>query len=239
MQKTCIVVPCFNEEKRLDISAFVKFLEEKPLDFIFVNDGSKDATRKILLDLQSKFPQNVFILNLKKNIGKAEAVRSGFLKAISDDCYSVIGYIDADLATPLEELHYLLNHLTGDFEIVIGSRVKRLGVNIKRNITRHYLGRVFATYSSYILKIKVYDSQCGAKLFHNQIANEIFIKPFSSKWLFDLEILYRFKIMKQDNFNKNILEVPLRKWEEKPNSKMKAIDFMKAPLDVFRIKNEN
>lgn len=239
MQKICIVIPCYNEEERLNISDFIKFPEFKKYNYLFVNDGSTDATQSKLLELQSKFPDHIAILHLKSNVGKAEAIRAGFLNALNLNKYSVLGYLDADLATPLEEIPYLLKHLTEDFEIILGSRVKRLGVIINRNLSRHYLGRIFATYSSFILKIKVYDSQCGAKFFQKQIAEEIFKEPFSSKWLFDLELLYRFKIIKKENFNFSVLEVPLRKWEEKQNSKMKVLDFLKAPFDIFKIKFYN
>jgi glycosyltransferase involved in cell wall biosynthesis len=239
MQKTCVIIPCYNEEKRLDTASFLKFIEFNSYDFLFVNDGSTDATHEILLELQNKIPENISILKLKQNKGKAEAVRRGFLTAIENKEYTVIGYMDADLATPLEEIPYLLNQLTGDYEVVMGARVKRLGTSIQRNLSRHYLGRIFATFSSFFLKIKVYDSQCGAKFFKSATAKILFAKPFSSKWLFDLELIYRFKKIKQDDFNNHIIEIPLRKWEEKHSSKMKPLDFIKAPLDVFKIKSKN
>jgi dolichyl-phosphate beta-glucosyltransferase len=238
MQKTCIIIPCYNEELRLDIPVFVKFLKQNPYNFIFVNDGSTDATESTLLALKNDMPRKVGILNLKENMGKAEAVRRGCLKALETKSFNIVGYIDADLATPLEEIPYLLNHITGNCEIVIGSRVKRLGTSINRNFYRHYLGRIFATFSSLYLKINVYDSQCGAKFFKEKTANEIFRLPFATKWLFDLEILYRFKTIKQENFSKHILEIPLRKWEEKHNSKIKVQDFLKAPMEIIKIKQK-
>tara|TARA_R100000935_G_scaffold16940_4_gene33447 strand:+ start:8881 stop:9600 length:720 start_codon:yes stop_codon:yes gene_type:complete len=239
MQKTCVIIPSYNEEKRLDITAFGEFIEQNPYHFLFVNDGSIDATQKILLELQQKFPIKVSFIKLEQNKGKAEAVRIGFLKALEKNDYTVVGYLDADLATPLEEIPYLLSYISGNYEIVIGSRVKRLGTNIKRNLSRHYLGRIFATFTSFYLKIKVYDSQCGAKFFKTSIVRNLFTQPFSSKWLFDLEIIYRFKKNKKEEFNQYIIEIPLRAWEEKHDSKMKVIDFIRAPLDVFKIKSKN
>lgn len=239
MQKICIIIPCYNEEKRLDVFSFSKFIEQNTYDFLFVNDGSNDCTQEILLKLQNKVPEKISLLKTDENKGKAEAVRSGFLKAMGSKSYEIIGYLDADLATPLNEIPYLTNYLNGSYEIVIGARVKRLGTNIQRNLSRHYLGRIFATFSSFILKIKVYDSQCGAKFFKHNTAQLLFDMPFSSKWLFDLEIIYRFKKNKQDKLNDFIIEIPLRTWEEKHSSRMKPLDFVKAPLDVFKIKLKN
>src|SRR5690606_29745873 len=120
--------------------------------------------------------------------------------------------------------------------IVLGSRVLRLGAVIQRSALRHYLGRIFATIASNILDIKVYDSQCGAKLFEVNMAEVLFQKPFISKWLFDLELLYRLKLNSPDQFFNNTLEVPLRHWEEKGDSKIKITDFLTAPFELLKIK---
>ena len=239
MQKTCIIIPCYNEEKRLDVPSFTNFIERNNYDFCFVNDGSKDGTQRILTELQTKFPKKIYVLRLEQNEGKAAAVRKGFLKVLDTKIYEIIGYMDADLATPLEEASYLLSHLKGKYDMVIGARVKRLGTNIHRNLSRHYLGRIFATFSSFILKIKVYDSQCGAKFFKTGIAEKLFAEKFNSVWLFDLELIYRLKEIEKENFNDHILEIPLRKWEEKHNSKMNFMDFLLAPIDVLKIKYRN
>ncbi len=239
MQKTCIIIPCFNEEARLDLLLFKEYISKNSHFFYFVNDGSTDRTLELLYSLQDEFSTKIFILDLNKNVGKAEAVRQGFLEAFKTDDYNNIGYLDADLSTPLNEIDYLLTYLKQDHKIIIGSRVKRLGATIERSFLRHYLGRIFATISSLILNIKIYDSQCGAKIFERELAKPLFKEPFVSKWLFDLELIYRLKNNYPVSFKNEIIEVPLRVWKEKNNSKMKIVDFISAPFELYKIKMTN
>ena len=79
----------------------------------------------------------------------------------------MLGYFDADLATPPGELLRMLDLLERrpDLSFVLASRVALLGRRITRRARRHYLGRVFATFASIFLQIPVYDTQCGAKVF--------------------------------------------------------------------------
>lgn len=236
MQKTCIVVPCYNEGNRLNVACFEKFLKNQPYSLCFVNDGSKDDTLAVVYSIKKANPGQVQIVDLSKNSGKAEAVRQGIFAALENPEYEYVGYLDADLATPLEEIDFLLSHFSNEIDIVIGSRVKRLGSNIKRYAIRHYLGRVFATMASVTLDLEVYDSQCGAKIFRKEAAKKLFSRPFESKWLFDLEILYRFKMANPEDFNRVILEVPLRTWQEQGDTRIKFFDFITAPLELFKIK---
>ncbi len=145
MQETCIIIPCFNEEHRLELEIFSEYITQNPYHFCFVNDGSSDNTIKILNEIKERSPLQVTVLDLNVNFGKAEAVRQGFLSAIQSEKYDYIGYFDADLATPLDEINYLLDYFEKGYVIIMGSRVKRLGAEITRNPIRHYLGRVFAT----------------------------------------------------------------------------------------------
>lgn len=236
MPKTCIVVPCYNEGNRINAPCFLDFLKNSPHSLCFVNDGSNDHTFEVVNTIKKNCPGKVAVVDLKENVGKAEAVRQGFFAVMKDQNCDFIGYLDADLATPPEEIDFLLSHFRKEIDIVIGSRVKRLGSNIKRYAFRHYLGRVFATMASITLDLEVYDSQCGAKIFRKEAAKKLFSRPFESKWLFDLEIIYRLKMAHRDDFNRVILEVPLRTWQEKGDTRIKFLDFITAPIELLKIK---
>lgn len=236
MQKTCIVVPCYNEGNRLGVSSFLEFLKNRPHSICFVNDGSNDNTLDVVHSIKKNYPEKVEVVDLTKNSGKAEAVRQGFFAALKKQEYEYIGYMDADLATPLTEVDFLLSHFSNKIEVVIGSRVKRLGSDIKRYAIRHYLGRIFATMASVTLDLEVYDSQCGAKIFRKETAKKLFSKPFESKWLFDLELIYRLKNVHPAEFNKVILEVPLRTWREQGDTRIRFFDFITAPMELLKIK---
>src|SRR4030095_2832380 len=104
MASAVIVVPCYNEEKRLDVARFSKFTSSlHNVTFLFVDDGSTDETPRVLESLKRSNPSKFAVLNILQNRGKAEAVRQGFLAAI-DSHPDYIGFWDADLATPLEAI---------------------------------------------------------------------------------------------------------------------------------------
>ncbi|MFT5358366.1 MAG: hypothetical protein ACI9KE_005604, partial [Polyangiales bacterium] len=104
--QVALIVPCYNEEKRLDEAAFLSALSaQENLRIRFVNDGSRDGTLRVLRELQSVAPPfRVEVLDLPKNVGKAEAVRLGLLHEFDtvSPKAEYVGYWDADLATPLE-----------------------------------------------------------------------------------------------------------------------------------------
>lgn len=232
-----IIIPCYNEAKRLNITEFEHFLSNPlndTIDFIFVNDGSSDDTIKVLNKL-CKNHRNATVLDLKQNVGKAEAIRRGVLES-ELEFSDFIGYFDADLATPLNEINRMKFYIENkNTFLIMGSRIKILGVtNIKRDKSRHYIGRIFATIVSNMLKLPIYDTQCGAKLIRKDIALEIFKDKFISKWLFDVELLFRLK-RKYKNLEDRIIEVPLKKWEDVAGSKIGFSYFLKAPIDLLRI----
>jgi dolichyl-phosphate beta-glucosyltransferase len=237
MQKICIIIPCYNEAGRLDVKRLCDFMDTHPdCSFMGVNDGSTDNTLPILEDLAKKYPAQFVAFNMPANGGKAEAVRHGLLQAHKAGGFDYYGYWDADFSTALEEIDWFIYFSEGKLthKIIIGSRIARLGANVDRKMLRHYLGRIFATSIANILRIRIYDSQCGAKLVQADIVERIFTEPFISRWFFDVEVFFRF-IKKMNGTSKDILEVPLRAWREIGGSKLKLSDFFKAPYELWRI----
>ena len=148
-----IVIPCYNEATRLQVSKFKAFSCATPaVRFLFVNDGSTDRTAWVLEGLHQDDPQHFAICHLAENGGKAEAVRQGLL-CVFEATPAYVGYWDADLATPLDTLvdFCALLDVRPDLEMVFGARVQLLGRVIERRAVRHYLGRVFATAASLLL----------------------------------------------------------------------------------------
>ena len=238
-----VVVPCYNEARRLQLLRFSQFLEQdSETNFLFVNDGSRDDTLQVLEQLRTKHPDRVLILDKQPNGGKAEAVRSGMLKAISLGYAAYTGFWDADLATPLGVISQLLARLDRQpqLEMIFGARVRLLGHHIHRKMVRHYLGRCFATGVSIALGLPIYDTQCGAKLFRiTPDLESILHTPFLSRWIFDVEIIARFLALhNQDaDFAANaIYENPVPRWEDVAGSKVKPTDFLVAFFELMRIR---
>lgn len=236
--RTTIIVPCYNEEKRLPVDAFLSFAEKnKDIHFLFVDDGSKDNTLNKLKYISDK-NQHFSVLHLQHNQGKAEAVRQGILQAVKNSNPEYVGFWDADLATPLNEIEKFLDCFqNSDFQIIVGCRLIRLGVNIKRKKVRFYLGRLFATAVLFTLKLNVYDTQCGAKLYKANLVPLLFEKPFISNLIFDVELLARYiKIFGLNEAATNIYEYPLSSWEDIAGSSVRLKDVLKAPIDLWKIK---
>ena len=243
--RAALVVPCFNEGKRLDVAAFRSYLSERHgIRIIFADDGSSDNTVEVLQRVCQGYEDSTHILRGGKNRGKAEAVRMGLLYTLNQSDQGVVGFWDADLATPLDAVEELLEVLNARPEInmVFGSRVKLLGRTIERRPVRHYLGRIFATVVSITLGIAIYDTQCGAKLFRAQPdLRQVLAEPFLSKWVFDIEILARYVSLCGNDparVEHMIYEFPLRKWTDVEGSKVRPKDFFVAFSDVVRIRRK-
>jgi len=241
MRKTAIIIPCYNESERLRVKEFAAYMSANGnVYFIFVNDGSTDNTRKIISGLYCSYPDRIILIDLEKNRGKAEAVRCGILKATKMD-FDNIGYFDADLSTPLCIINKFCQLLDKpETMIVMGARVKLLGRKIERKVFRHYLGRVFAASASIVLGVPVYDTQCGAKIFKNtKDLNKIFSRPFIANWIFDVEVLARFKLLKWNESKKwieeSVIEYPLEEWIHIPGSHIKFIHYFTALSDLIKI----
>ncbi|MCC6847857.1 MAG: glycosyltransferase [Deltaproteobacteria bacterium] len=234
-----IVVPCFNEAARLDGEAFLAYACGHPdVGFLFVDDGSRDRTADRLEQLRAREPGAIAVHGMTENSGKAEAVRAGVLAALGAGCESV-GYWDADLSTPLDEITRFRDVLRDNPAIlaVLGCRVRRLGADVRRRNARHYLGRIFATGASLVLRLPVYDTQCGAKLFRADTrVREAFTAPFASRWAFDVEVLARLRSGLDDARAEGLFhEEPLRRWTDIPGSKLGARHMLVALLDLLRL----
>ncbi|WP_142783954.1 glycosyltransferase [Changchengzhania lutea] len=235
--KVLIIIPCFNEAQRINRNSFLEFSKHNSnINFLFVDDGSTDNTSIVLKELSNK-SHLLDYKTLTENCGKGEAIRRGILSNNGNlNTYDFVGYMDADLSVPLEEINYLLNALRArkNIEFILSIRVGRLGAEINRNFYRHYLGRIFATFVSLLLKEPIYDSQCGAKLIHTSHVKSLFDKPFISTWLFDVELIARWKISVK-NYDQKILEYPLNNWQEIKGSKLKLSHFLLAPIELIKI----
>lgn len=240
--KTQLVVPCYNEAHRFSPESYIAYIEAGgDTGFIFVDDGSTDETLSILKETVELAPDRLQLLALEENAGKAEAVRAGINQALQGNC-KYTGFWDSDLATPLEELTDFTAVLDAgtDIKAVFGARVKLMGRDITRSSVRHFLGRIFATYVSIALKLPIYDTQCGAKVFRaDDDLRRVMADPFLSRWIFDVEIVIRYKralgIGKDSNDHGFLYELPLKRWHGVDGSKIRIRDYFRAAYDLLRI----
>ncbi|MGE0487999.1 MAG: glycosyltransferase [Vulcanimicrobiota bacterium] len=240
MSRTVLLVPCYNEQRRLVPGAFLEFVcAHADIELLFVDDGSQDDTPTILAGLCQQH-KSLSCLRLGRNQGKAEAVRQGFLKALERQP-DYIGYWDADLATPLEvavDFRDFLD-LHPQVELLLGSRVKLLGKSIERHLSRHYLGRIFATAVSVLMNLPVYDTQCGNKLMRTTpTVKEAMARPFVTNWIFDVELIARllrcYRAQQRPELEL-LYEYPVPRWKDVEGSKVRPLDFVRAPLELWKL----
>lgn len=233
-----IVIPCYNEQTRLPVNDYSAFLEKNPKAKVcFVNDASTDATKEVLQSLQSLLPKQIILLDNERNQGKAEAVRKGVLFCNKQKLAPQIAYLDADLATSLEECYEISTNLNNEKSFVFASRILKIGSVVERRFSRFLFGRIIATFISNILNIKVYDTQCGCKVFTSEIANLLFGKPFISKWLFDVELFSRILCHYGESEGLRMMEeIPVKQWIDQGESKVKMAYFFRLWYDLFLIR---
>ncbi len=239
---TVIVVPCYNEAQRLEPMSFLAFAVKNPSTHIlFVNDGSTDETEAVLRETANCSQSRISYVSLEKNSGKAEAVRQG-VQAATELNPHYIGYLDADLATPLNATIHFINVLERLplVDCVIGIRQPLFGRQIERSPARRMLGRAFATIAAGAVGIHVYDTQCGAKMFRaTPTLKRVFAQPFRSRWIFDVEILARFRseltATTDVDLRSSIYEQPLDEWIERGGSKLTLADYFKAIGELWQL----
>lgn len=242
MQRSVVVIPCYNEADRLQSEALLQATQTWPmLSFVLVDDGSTDATGEHLASLRKQNPRAFDVVSLPKNQGKAEAVRQGMLRAFEHSPV-LVGYFDADLATPLSEIAPMAEFFEAPkVQLVMGSRVKLLGRNVSRSPMRHYMGRVFASSASLILGLDVYDTQCGAKLLRNTPPmRTLFARPFSVTWTFDVELLARLSALARlgeiPAAEQSVVEHPLSEWRDVSGSKLRPHAAARAVAELVRLR---
>lgn len=231
-----MVVPCYNEEARFQLSYWHEIIESTDVVWIFVDDGSTDHTLKILNSLKSK---NVLIVSLQVNSGKSEAIRQGFLEILKDTALeiSTIGYIDSDGAFNLEDIRHLLElaKVEARFEMVWSSRVRLAGSTIERSNFRHYIGRFISTFIWVGNQSRIYDTQSGLKIFrYREFFPLIFKEEFKTKWFIDLEIYLRW--LEYSPSELLVREVPVKYWREVGGSKVRIRSAPAILREIYTIR---
>jgi dolichyl-phosphate beta-glucosyltransferase len=242
MSQTIVVIPCYNEERRFAAAKYQEFAERAhDVRFLLIDDGSTDDTATLLHDLEHGDPDKFVVIDLPRNAGKAEAVRQGFVAAFRLDA-DYVAFWDADLATPLEAIS-LFRDILDDrptLSMIIGSRLPLLGHQIVRDPMRHLLSRTFARTASWILGLRIWDTQCGAKMFRvSPQVRMLFHDPFRTSWLFDVEVFARLIQLHGSRgmtaLKQEIYELPLNVWVEKGASRLGPAGFAKALREALVI----
>jgi len=225
-----IVIPVYNEEQRLPktIDALNNFVATTPIvkEVVFINDGSFDQTVSVIDRNPKNFDHQ--LISYASNRGKGYALKQGVLKTSGD--YVLI--MDADLSTPLTELHKFKSHLETNVPMVIGSR-KTAGANVIKHQTvlRQKLGEGFTILSNLMLRSGVSDFTCGFKAFRQDVAKKLFASQKIDRWGYDSEIIFLAR-----KYGFEIVEVPVT-WENDDRTKVNLLkDVYRSFSDLIKIR---
>jgi dolichyl-phosphate beta-glucosyltransferase len=189
-----IVVPSYNEERRIggSLERICRAMLELglPFEIVVVDDGSGPAGRTATEAAMAALPATVVrrLIRHDVNRGKGAAVRTGCLAATG----RYVAFIDADLATPPEEIGRLVAALDGGADIAIGVRRQEDGSDMRsaRSLPRRLAGSLFAGLARTLLFPGVSDSQCPLKAFRREAAHALFRLQKIDTWAFDAEVLF-------------------------------------------------
>lgn len=167
-----LIIPAYNESARLGstLRAINAYLSSQPYtwEVIVVDDGSTDDTLAIARAVARQCPCVTVVTNPHR--GKAYTVRSGIGRGRG----RIIGFTDADLATPIETLEKVLPRFAEGYDVVIGSREGQGAVRQDEPFYRHLMGRVFNALVQLLALPGIQDSQCGFKILRGPVAHELF-----------------------------------------------------------------
>jgi len=213
--KLSIIVPAYNEEDRIGnmLDAYLPFFSDRygsdSFEILVVINGTTDRTEEIVRSDMADHPCLDCIIE-PQAVGKGGAVMLGFARAKGD----LIGFVDADGATPPEAFQDLIDSL-GEAGAIIASRWRRDSiVSPRQPLSRRIASRVFNIIVRVMFGLPLTDTQCGAKLFRRDVIVRVLPKLGITRWAFDVDLLYQ---LKRDGCR--VTEIPTT-WQDVKGSKL-------------------
>lgn len=224
---TTIIIPAFNEEKRLEARVHQLQDLDFPTEILIVNDGSIDATLDLIECLAGQYP-NLRWLSHEHNRGKGAAVQTGVRAARGE----YIIFTDSDQSFTPEHIGNIKKTLLDGHPIAIGSRDSVWGRSVQgESRLRRFLGRTFNLCVQTLLLYGIRDTQCGLKGFRWEEARDIFNRQRMEGFAFDVEILALARAL-----NYQIKPVPVQVAACEGSTVNPLISPVRMGWDVLRIK---
>jgi glycosyltransferase involved in cell wall biosynthesis len=210
-----LLIPAYNEERRIepvlrDYGRYFKEHYQGKFQLVVVLNGCKDDTIGVVRRVAADYPA-ISALEFSEAIGKGGALIEGLKLAPLAD---LIGYVDADGATPPHAFHELVKHIAG-VDCVIGSRwLPGAVLHVEQSGRRRFASRGFHRIVQALFGMNLRDTQCGAKVMRREAVDKVHSSLRIADMAFDINLLYSLK-----RAGYRILEVPTE-WTDKIGSKV-------------------
>ena len=210
-----LLIPAYNEEHRIEpvLRDYARYLQghyQGKFQLVVVLNGCTDDTLGVVRRVGADYPA-VSALEFPDAIGKGGALIEGLKLAPLAD---LIGYVDADGATPPHAFHELVKHISG-VDCVIGSRwLPGAVLHVEQSGQRRFASRAFHLIVQVLFWMNIRDTQCGAKVMRRGAVEKVHSSLRIADMAFDLNLLYSLK-----RAGYRILEVPTE-WTDKSGSKV-------------------
>ena len=227
-----LLIPAYNEERRIepvlrDYGRYFHDHYQGKFQLVVVLNGCKDNTLGVVQRVAADFPA-ISALEFPEAIGKGGALIEGLRLAPRAD---LIGYVDADGATPPHAFHELVKHI-GGVDCVIGSRwLPGALLHVEQTSRRQFASRIFHFIVQCLFRMNIRDTQCGAKVMRREAVDKIHSSLRIADMAFDINLLYSLK-----HAGYRIIEVPTE-WTDKIGSKVTLVrTSLVMLLSVVRIR---
>ena len=222
--KLSIIIPAHNEEYRLPpmLEAYAAYFSEKygrEAELIVVPNFCDDRTAEVASEIAARYP----IVKVQDDpgfVGKGGAVMLGTQTAEGD----LIGFVDADGATPPEAFDDLVEKIRLDGCIIASRWMKESKMTPKQPLDRRIASRCFNLMVRVLFGLRLKDTQCGAKLFRREVLLPVMRNLGVTNWAFDVDMLFQTK-----RLGASIREIPTV-WNDQAGSKMRVVH---AGLNIF------
>lgn len=220
-----LLIPAYNEESRIEpvLRDYAQYFQKQyagKFQLVVVLNGCRDNTLAVVQRVAQEYP-TISALEFPDAIGKGGALIEGLKLAPLAD---LIGYVDADGATPPAAFHDLVKHIP-QADCVIGSRwLPGAVLHVEQTSNRQFASRVFHFIVELLFRMHIRDTQCGAKVMRRQAVETIHSALRIADMAFDINLLYS---LKRAGFR--ILEVPTE-WTDRIGSK---VTLFRTSLTMF------
>lgn len=230
-----VIIPIYNEEKRIKetLNKISIFLRSQKIDFeiIAVTNNCTDNTVQIVNQIKKESIPEIIVIDIPRKglVGNMKGYAIGVGMRQASGLFHI--FIDADNATPFEQVVYFMDYINKGYDVVVGSRyVKGANVVKKQPLHRVLISRLGNIIIRVLLLPGIFDTQCGFKMFNKNASNIIFSKTTLSGWGADLEMLAIARI-----FGLKIKEAPVI-WEAQGDSAVRSHAFLYTLKELFVIR---